>query len=109
MPELLTEVSGDTFQEEVLESSCPVVVDFWGPRCAPCLALMPQIDALAGEYQGKIKFCKVNSAKNRQLAAKLKVMALPTFLFYQEGALVAQLTGQEATVDNIVAQVKQLL
>ena len=109
MSELMTELSRDTYEQEVLKSDLPVLVDFWGPRCAPCLALMPEVEKLAGEYQGKVKFCKVNSKDNRRLVVELKVMALPTFLFYKGGEVAAKLVGAEATKENIVAKLQELV
>ena len=60
MSNLMIEVSRDTYEDEVLKSELPVLVDFWGPRCAPCLAMMPEVEKMAEEYQGRVKFCKVN-------------------------------------------------
>ncbi|MGI6584134.1 MAG: thioredoxin family protein [bacterium] len=105
----LLELTKENYEEEVINSERPVVVDFWGPRCVPCLSLMPEVEKLAAEYGDKIKFCKVNSAKNRRLCIELKVMALPTFLFYKDGQVVDKLTGDEATRENIVAKVQALL
>lgn len=90
----LVEVTQDTFDTEVGNSELPVLVDFWGPRCVPCLGLMPVVEDLASRYDGKIKFCKVNCAENRRLAIRLKVMSLPTFLFFKGGDKVAELTGE---------------
>ncbi|AFM27015.1 thioredoxin family protein [Desulfomonile tiedjei] len=93
MPGLL-EVTQDSFDTEVRDSDLPVLVDFWGPRCGPCLGLMPIVEELAARYLGKVKFCKVNCAENRRLAVRLKVMSLPTFLFFKAGDRVAELTGE---------------
>ena len=56
------------------------MVDFWGPQCRPCLALMPAVEHLEKEYAGKIKVAKVNAAENRMLCAKLRVIGLPAYL-----------------------------
>ena len=90
----LLAVDKENFDTEVVQSDLPVLVDFWGPRCAPCLALMPSVEELAAKYAGKMKFCKVNSAENRRLAITLKVLNLPTFLFYKGGQEVARLNGE---------------
>ena len=108
MSAAMVEVNKENYQEEVLQADCPVVVDFWGPRCAPCLALMPEVEALAAEYEGRVKFCKLNSAENRRLCIELKVMALPTFLFYRNGEVVGKLTGEEVTRDSITARLVSL-
>ncbi|MDK2856147.1 MAG: thioredoxin 1 [Bacillota bacterium] len=107
--EFISELTRDTYEEEVKRSELPVVVDFWGPRCAPCLALLPEVEKLAQEYSGRVKFCKVNCSQNRRLAVELKVMALPTFLFYKGGEVVAQLSGPDATKENIKAKLEELV
>lgn len=105
----MLEVNKENYQEEVVNSDRPVMVDFWGPKCAPCLALMPGVEELAGEYGDKIKFCKLNAAENRRLCIEVKVMALPTFLFYKAGEVVDKLTGEEATRENILAKLESLV
>ncbi len=89
----LTEVTKENFDQEVLNSGLPVLVDFWGPKCVPCMGLMPVVEELAAKYAGKIKFCKVNTAENRRLAIQARVMSLPDFQFYRKGELVAELQG----------------
>lgn len=101
-------VGKENYQEEVVNSDLPVVVDFWGPQCAPCLALMPEVEELAQEYADKIKFCKLNAAENRRLCIELKVMALPTFLFYKGGEVVDKLTGDTVSKESILARLKSL-
>ncbi|HSW35788.1 MAG TPA: thioredoxin domain-containing protein [Candidatus Limnocylindrales bacterium] len=105
----MMELSKENFHEEVMNSDLPVMVDFWGPKCVPCLALMPEVEKLMGEYENKVKFYKLNAAENRRLCIELKVMALPTFLFYKAGALVDQLTGGDVTRENIVAKLESLV
>ncbi|MGI6603787.1 MAG: thioredoxin family protein [bacterium] len=109
MSDLIVELTRDNFDEEVKGSTLPVVVDFWGPRCAPCLALMPEVEKMADEYSGRVKFCKVNCTQNRRLVVELKVMNLPTFQFYRGGELVAQLAGPEATRANIKTKLDELV
>jgi len=107
---LLVEVTKDNFEQEVLQDKLPVLVDFWGPRCVPCMGLMPLIEELAARYQGKMKFCKLNSAENRRFMIELRVMSLPTFRFYQNGELAGQLQGdfgQEEIEEKIKAVIGQ--
>ncbi|MEW6082334.1 MAG: thioredoxin family protein [Bacillota bacterium] len=85
------EVDREGFVQETAEGT--VVVDFWGPRCAPCLALMPVVEELASQLEGKVRFLKVDSSKNRRLCVDLGVMSLPTFLAYRDGQEVERLTG----------------
>lgn len=105
----MIEVNKDNYEAEVLSSSMPVVVDFWGPSCGPCLALMPEVTKMAEEFGGRIKFCKLNAAENRRLCASLKVMGLPTFLFYKGGELVDRITGAEVTLEAIRERAQKLL
>ena len=102
-------VDKDTFEEEVVKSDLPVVVDIWGPQCGPCLALMPSVEKLSEEFAGKIKFCKLNSAENRRLCITLKVMGLPTFLFYKGGENVARLNKDNVSLETIKAEAEKLL
>jgi thioredoxin 1 len=83
----------DTFDAVVLRSTEPVIVDFWGPRCAPCLALMPHVETLAEEYRGRVKVVKADASENRELCIRLRVMKLPTFVAFADGVEVARRTG----------------
>lgn len=102
-------VDKDTFEQEVVKSDLPVVVDIWGPQCGPCLALLPSVEKLSEEYAGKLKFCKLNSAENRRLCITLKVMGLPTFLFYKGGENVARLNKDNVSLETIKAEADKLL
>ncbi len=104
----MLEVESGTFAEEVLQSEKPVVIDFWGPRCAPCLALMPQVEKLEISYADKIKFVKVDASRNRRLCLELRVLSLPTYLFYKNGEDVARLTGGEIKIQDIEEQVRKI-
>ena len=105
----MLEIDKDNFESEVTQSAIPVVLDFWGPQCGPCLALMPEVEKLATQYEGKLKFCKLNVAENRRLVISLRVMAVPTILFYKGGECVARLTGDAVSVDAIRAEADKLL
>jgi len=100
------EVSMDSFDEEVVSASHPVLVDFWGPQCKPCLALMPYVESLDEQYPG-IKIVKVDASRNRRLCLKLGVLSLPTFLFYNGGKEVARLVG-EVTRESLANQIEKL-
>ena len=76
------DVNADTFEKEVVQSEIPVLVDFWGPQCKPCLGLMPHVDKLAEKYEGKLKVTKVDASQNRRFCITLRVLSLPTFLFF---------------------------
>ena len=103
------EVSSETFEKEVVRSEKPVVVDFWGPQCAPCLALMPQIEKLEQAYGDKIKVTKIDASKNRRLCLQLRVLGLPTFLFYKNGEGIGRVTGQDLQIQDIEEEVKKIV
>ena len=98
---MVADISKDTFQEEVLAATQPVLVDFWGPSCDPCLALMPFVHDLAEKYAGKLKIVKVDSSKNRRLCIDLKVMSLPSFLLYEAGQELGRLAGKDVSESGI--------
>jgi thioredoxin 1 len=105
----MIEIDKDNFESEVTQSATPVVLDFWGPQCGPCLALMPEVEKLAESYGGKIKICKVNVAVNRRLCIQLKVMSVPTFLFYKGGECLSRLTGDAVSLETIKAEADKLM
>lgn len=87
------EVNKTTFEKEVLGAEGLVMVDFWSPKCEPCIELMPSVLKIAEKYQEKVKFCSLDSATNKRLAISQKVMGLPTIGFYHNGEKVAELTN----------------
>jgi thioredoxin 1 len=97
----MLEIDKDNYEAEVGKSSIPVVLDFWGPQCGPCLALLPEVEKLAAGYEGKIKFCKVNVANNRRMCISLKVMGVPSFLFFSNGECKDRLTGDGVSIEAI--------
>ena len=103
------EVNKENFEQEIVKSELPAVVDMWGPQCGPCLALMPQVEELAASYEGRVKFTKLNVAENRRLCATLRVMGVPTFLFYKGGEQISRITGDEVTIEAIRENTEKLL
>ena len=87
------EVSDQNFEEEVIKSNPPVLVDFWAPWCGPCRMVAPVIDKLAEKYQDKFKFCKLNVDENPKTAAKFQVMSIPTLMFFKDGKVVDTIIG----------------
>ncbi len=87
------EVSDQNFEEEVIKSNEPVLVDFWAPWCGPCRMVTPVIDKLAQKYQGKFKFCKLNVDENPKTAAKFRVMSIPTLMFFKNGQVADTVIG----------------
>lgn len=97
----MIEVNKDNFSDEVLNSDKPVIIDFWGPSCQPCLRLMPVVEALAESYKDKVKIVKLNSTQNRRLCIEQRVMGLPAFLVFQNGQEVKRVSGGELTKQDI--------
>ena len=87
------DVSDATFKEEVLESKVPVLVDFWAEWCAPCKMIAPIVEELAGEYDGKVKFAKLDVDSNPQSAMKYGIRGIPTLLIFDGGSPVDQIVG----------------
>lgn len=94
-----------TFQTEVLESAGFVLVDYWSDGCEPCKALMPDVEALAEQYEGKVKFCKLNITQARRLAISQRVLGLPAILLYKGGEKVDEVNKENATKKNIEAMI----
>lgn len=86
-------VTDSNFETEVLQSSTPVLVDFWAEWCGPCRALGPSLDALAAEKEGQIKVVKVNIDENPNAPTKYGVRSIPTMLIFKGGQVVAQTVG----------------
>ena len=86
-------VTDSDFEQEVLESDTPVLVDFWAEWCAPCKMVAPVLDDLAEEYDGKIKFTKVDVDTNPQTAMKYGIRSIPTLLVFKDGSPVDQVVG----------------
>ena len=106
------ELTKDTFEAAIADSAKkPMFMDFWGPKCSHCLALMPSVEALAEKYADKADLCKVNISGNRRVAMALKVMGLPAFLFFKGGAEVAELRlgGDSVTIEQIEKNLQTLL
>ena len=83
------------FEEEVLKSSTPVVVDFWAPWCAPCRIVSPTIDGLGKEYAGKVKVGKLNVDENLNTATQYGVISIPTILIFKNGNPVKSMIGAQ--------------
>ena len=89
----VAEVGDQNFEAEVLNSSVPVLVDFWAAWCAPCRMLAPVVEAIADKYEGKAKIFKLNVDENTITAGKYNIMSIPSLLFFKNGQVVDQVTG----------------
>jgi len=85
MSQKVLHVDGSKFQEEVVRSSQPVLVDFYADWCGPCKAIAPIIDQLSKEYDGRVKFVKVDTDMNQDLALQFGIMSIPTVMFFSKG------------------------
>lgn len=93
------EFTDSSFDEDVLGSDKPVLVDFWAEWCGPCKALGPVIDELASEYDGKVKVGKVDTDANREVSVRFSVSAIPTVILFNGGEIVEKFVGLRSKKD----------
>lgn len=86
-------LTDQNFEQEVINSDPPVLVDFWGPACAPCLVMGPIIEEIANEFEGKVKVGKLDISENLQMARKYGIMAIPTFVIFRNGREIERIIG----------------
>lgn len=102
------EVTDDTFDSEIVNSDIPAVVDFWATWCGPCKMIGPVVEELAGEYEGKVKFAKMDVDNNRQTPARFGIRNIPTLIFFKGGEVVNTVVGAQPKT-SLEEQVKKLL
>ncbi len=93
MNEHITAITDATFEEEVLKSETPVLVDYWAEWCGPCKAIAPHLDELAPEYAGKVKIVKMNMDENPNTPPKYGIRQIPTLMIFKNGAVEATKLG----------------
>jgi|SRR3989344_241774 len=102
-------LTDQNFEEEVLQSKIPVVVDFWAPWCGPCKIVNPAIEELAKDYQGKVKVGKLNVDDNQIIAGKYNVMSIPTVMMFKNGNPIKSLIGAQGkefykkTIEEVIS------
>jgi len=89
----VSEVTDSNFEEEVLKSSTPVLVDFWAPWCGPCKSIAPLLEEIAEDYQDKLKIVKVNVDENPTAPSKYDVRGIPNLVFFKDGKVAEQVVG----------------
>jgi len=104
----LKEINQDNFEEEVLQSEIPVLIDLWAPWCGPCRALTPIVEDIAGEYEGKLKVVELNVDESPTIAVTYQVMSIPTLLIFKNGQVETQLIGL-VSKDKIISKFESLL
>jgi thioredoxin 1 len=102
------EVNDATFDQEVLKSEQPVLVDFWAVWCGPCKAIGPTVDAVAAKYAGQLKVAKVNVDQNGATPSRYNIRGIPALLFFKGGKVVDQIEGWKPQ-DVIEEKIQKLL
>lgn len=105
----MADVTDQGFEQEVLQSKIPALIDFWAPWCAPCRIVKPVIEELAKEYTGKVKVLELNVDDNPQTASKYGVMSIPTLMIFKDGNPVKTIIGAQPkenikkAIDEVIA------
>jgi thioredoxin 1 len=86
-------LQGKDFEKEVIQSEIPAVVDFYADWCGPCRMVSPVIESLSKEYQGKVKFVKINTDESPEIAEKFNIMSIPTIMVFKKGEVLSRTVG----------------
>ncbi len=102
------EITDENFEQEVLNSNVPVMVDFWATWCAPCRKLIPLLEEIAQEFDDKIKFVKINTDDNMKTAKDYSISGLPTILIFKDGKALERMVGMNSK-STIIANIEKYL
>lgn len=98
------EVTEENFEEEVLKSNTPVLVDFWASWCGPCRMMAPVIEEISEDLKNKAKVCKVNVDESSELTSKYEVMSIPTFIIFENGKVKDMTVGVQSK-ESIIGKI----
>lgn len=105
---MIQELNETNFQTEVLDSSIPVLVDFWANGCGPCVQLVPVLEQLAQEVGNKAKICKMDAVANIKISSSYGVRSVPNLLFFKNGEVKEQVIGANITKEQLKAKLEAL-
>ena len=109
MAEGILDVTSSTWDTEVIKAQGLIMVDFWAPWCAPCRMVSPTVEELAKEYQGRMKFMKLNTDENPDIASKYNIMGIPTLMLFKDGRSLDSIVGAvpkqqlKSKIDSLLA------
>ena len=102
------QLTDSNFEDEIIKSDIPAMVDFWAEWCGPCKMVGPTVEALAKEYSGKVKVAKMNVDTNQQTPGKFGIRNIPTIIFFKDGKVVNTIIGAQ-TKNTLETELKKLL